>query len=270
MRRIASACGLCAVLAACGGSSDGPGPAPSPTVSSLRVTFQDILLVGRSASATASATMSNGQVQNVGTGWRSSAPQVATVTDSGSVRGMANGDATISVSFGGQEGSKAVRIAPDYDGRWEGLQVVTSCVDSEDFEGICEEPPDVVGRGFPIRLTARHGGTLGVAGEFMVEQITFPTFTVDVEPDGSIRFAGTMVVEGIRAFAEWHINSTEGGRATGTIREVYDAPGEFDGRVTYESRLSGFVRAGAASTSSADASIRSAAMQKLRRFRRQT
>jgi hypothetical protein len=53
MRRVVSVCGLCAVLATCGGGSDGPSTSPSPSVSSLRVAFQDILLVGRSAAATA-------------------------------------------------------------------------------------------------------------------------------------------------------------------------------------------------------------------------
>lgn len=52
------------------------------------------------------------------------------MTDAGIVTGVANGDATITVGSGGHNGSKRIRAAPSYDGRWQGMQIVTACAAS--------------------------------------------------------------------------------------------------------------------------------------------
>lgn len=117
-RRVVSGCG--------GGSSSGSPAAPSTTASSVALTLRDVVLVGTNSPATATATLSNGQTQSVTTGWRSDTPAVAMVTDACSVTGVSNGRATIAVTFGGRDGTKTIRVAPNYDGRWQGMQVITS------------------------------------------------------------------------------------------------------------------------------------------------
>jgi hypothetical protein len=239
---------LCLVLwsAACGGGGGGTPTAPSPTTTSIAVTLQEILLVGRTATASATATLSNGQTQALGTGWQSNAPAIATVTDGGIVRGIGNGHASISVSSGGQQGSRSIRVAPDYEGSWSGLQTITSCVDSEDFAGICDDPEPIVGYAFPIDLTATQPGNLGVAGEFSIDDIDFPNFNTEIAEDGAITFSSTTVYDVITIAAEWKINSMENGRATGTILEVYSAPEFVDGEIRVQSSLTNFRKGGVA------------------------
>lgn len=240
MRFVFLVCPL-VIVAACGGSGGGPTPtAPAPTVASISMQLAEILLVGRSANAAATATMSNGQAQAVTSGWQSSAANVASVTDVGLVRGVGNGTSVISVSSGGQQASRTIRIAPDYDGRWDGWQIVTACRDSGELRGFCEDPvfSGVIGAAYPISLTARQPGTLEVSGEFLVEQINYPSFTTGVEEDGGIRFSSEVDEADLHASVKWVMQSTLAGRGTGTIVETYSYPGLAVGELVWESTFS--------------------------------
>ena len=248
--------GACTV-SGCGGGETGPPTGPTPTVSSVTVSLRDVVLVGTTAAATATATLTNGQTQSVTTGWRSDATSIASVTDAGTVTGVANGEATITVGSGGRDGSKRIRVAPNYDGQWQGTQIVTACTATGDFQGTCEEEGGVVGLPFPVGLLGRHPGDLAVSGEFTIEGLQFPTFTTQIEADGSSRFSATTVVEGVRAEASWQMNSTQNGRSSGTIREKYSLPGIASGEVTYDSTFADVNRTGttAGPSSSAAAPI---------------
>lgn len=255
MRNCLIVLGLALGFMGCGGDGGGGTPTtPSPTASSISVDLQDVLLVGRTAVARATATLSNGQTQSLTAGWQSDVPAVARVTDTGTVTGVANGQANIFVIFGGRQGTKAIRVAPNYDGRWGGQQIITACSASGDFAGLCEEE-DVAsaGESFPVGLTARHPGNLTLGGEFTIEGIEFPTFETQVESDGSIGFSGTIVVEDVTVRASWQINSSQDGRATGTIRETYSVPGLATGEVVFESNLSTFERSSASAVLSPEA-----------------
>ena len=242
-----SLCLAVLVVSACGGSNGPSGPSPTPQTvdaTSVTVTLRDVVLMGTTAPATATATMSNGQTQTVTATWRSDAAGVATVTSSGLVSGVANGDAAIVAAFSGREGTKRIRVAPNYDGRWRGSQLITTCAATGDFVGICEDEGGFIGLSFPIGLTARHPGELSVSGEFWIEKENqvFPTFSAPVQPDGAIAFSGSLTLEGIPNEASWQMNATENGRATGTLRERFTAPGLLAGDVTLESRLTDFTR----------------------------
>lgn len=239
MRKILTVLILAAGLAGCGG--DGPTD-PGPTTTSVAVTLKDVVLVGTTAQASATATMSNGQVQPVTSGFRSDATGVATVTGAGLVTGVANGSATIIATSNGRDGAKRIRVAPNYDGRWQGLQTLTACNATGDFGGICDEEDGIIGAQFLIDLTARHPGELSVSGEFSLEGLQFPTFTAPVEEDGTLRFSSTTVVDGIRAEVSWQMNSNQDGRASGTIREKYSVPGVLAGEVSLDSTFSEFAR----------------------------
>lgn len=244
MRQVLIVICLATSLSACGGGGSGSGgpTGPSATTTSVVVTLRDVVLVGTTAVASATATLSNGQTQAVVSGWRSDAPAIASVTDGGTVTGVANGEATIIASSGGREGTKRIRVAPNYAGSWQGSQVITSCTATGDLAGLCDDDFDVVGLSFPIGLVARQPGDLSVSGEFSIEDLQFPTFSAQVEGAGGLRFSSVTTVEGVRAEASWQINSSENGRAMGTIREVYSVPGVLAGELTYESRLGTFAR----------------------------
>jgi hypothetical protein len=236
---------LAAGIAGCSGSGPTEPPPPPPLVA-VTVSLRNVVLVATSAVASGTAVNSNGQSQAVTTGWRSDTPAVASVTDTGTVTGVANGQATIFVVFQGVQGSHVVRVAPNYDGRWSGMQRITSCTATGAFAGYCEDGGSFVDMLFPIGMTGRHPGDLTLSGEFTIEDVPFPTFTTQVEGDGGVRFSGTEVFEGIRADATWEINSRERGRATGTIREVYSAPGIVSGEITFVSTLASFSQGAAA------------------------
>jgi hypothetical protein len=230
------------------------------------MTLSDILLVGRNATATATATMSNGQTQAVTSGWVSSATQVATVTDAGVVRGVSNGTSVISVTSGGQQASRTIRVAPDYDGRWSGVQIVTACRDSLDLRGICQEPEfaGVIGSAYPISLTARQPGGLDVSGEFVVELMNYPTFTTNVEEDGTIRFSSTTEVDGVRGDVSWVMQSTISGRASGSIVEKYTFPGLATGELIWESTFSDLPKGSAAAQAARTPEARAWLLNRLR------
>lgn len=258
--RCAASLLVLALLSGCNGDSPTD---PQVNPSSVTVNLRDVILAGVSVVATATATMPNGQTQAVTTGWRSDAPTVATITDNGNLNPLANGEATITVSLQGVQGSKRIRVAPNYDGRWQGMQVMTACAATGIFLGICEEDGGFVGLQFPISLTARHPNDLTVSGEASIEELPFPTFTTQIESDGRIRFTSTAIVDFITAETSWNINSSEIGRATGTIRERYTAPGVGAGDVVFESNLVGFMK-GAADRPSPGSTKR----LRIQRFRR--
>ena len=233
-----------ATLPACGGGSSAPPTAP-PTATSITINLRDVVLAGLSVVATGTATLSNGQTQAVTTGWRTDVPAVATITDAGNVTGVSNGEVTISVSFSGANASKRIRVAPNYDGRWQGVQVITACNATGDFAGLCDEGGSIVGLPFPVTATMRHPGDLAVSGEFTIETLPFPTFNTQIESDGRIRFSSVQDIEGVRAEASWDVNVAEGGRLGGTIHERYSAPSFVTGEITYDSNLGGVMRSAA-------------------------
>ena len=239
------------VVASCGKSPSTPSDnTPPATVTGLTINLRDVVLVGVTATATATATMSDGSTQTITTGFRSDTPTAATATAAGVVTGVANGDATIVAAFGGREATKRIRVAPNYGGRWDGMQTVTACAATGDFVGICEVDGGVVGDLFPIGLTARQTD-LTISGEFSIEGSPFPTFNTQIDSSGSIRFASVAGFGEIMADASWQMTSTENGRATGTIREKYSAPGSLVGDVTFDSTLTGFTRTSADAAPSA-------------------
>jgi hypothetical protein len=262
-RRQAIALLALTLLPGCSGGSDGPTN-PSPTPSSITVNLRDVVLAGLSVVATGTANMSNGQTQAVTTGWRSDAPTVATITDAGNLTALANGEATITVSLSGVQGSKRIRVAPNYDGRWQGMQVISACAATGIFAGFCEEEGGFIGLQFPVSLTARHPGDLTVSGEASIEDLTFPTFNTQVESDGRIRFTSSTVIEGIGAEASWNINSSEVGRATGTIRERYTIPSLGAGDLVFESNLGGFLK-GVSADRPSSTSTKRLRIQRIRR-----
>jgi Bacterial Ig-like domain (group 2) len=266
--------GLCVATcfwSACGGKSGSP-TTPPPTTTSIAVNLRDIVLVGSTTTGTATATLSNGQTELVSATWRSDATAVATVSVSGTVTGAANGEATIIAASGGREGSKRIRVAPNYHGAWQGAQVLTTCRATGGWVGFCEdeENRDLIGASFPVGLTARHPGELTVSGEFTIENFPFPTFTTQVESDGSITFSSTATEEPLTVEVSWVMNSVTNGRATGTIREKYSATQFLTGDLTFDSTLSNFSRSVVAAAPSAERparllSVRSRIMARLRR-----
>ena len=237
---IAMAC----ILFGCGDDSSNASPSgPSPSSSattSVNVTVTSPIRMGQTAQASAVAALSNGQSQNLTSGWRSDNAGVATVADAGLVTGVANGQATIYVATGGRQGQQVIRVVPDYHGAWEGTLRVTSCAQTGVFAevGLCNDIPVSASEGFDLALMQ--------TGEAMSAQLYFgdsdQTVAAPIAPDGSSAFAGraSYTEEEITLTLDtaWQINSTRVGALTGTVNDVYRVagyPGE--ARISYEIQL---------------------------------
>lgn len=206
-----------------------PAPAP-PTASSVVVSLDSQILVGRTAQATATATLTNGQTQAVTTGWQSDVQSVATVSDSGLVTGVSNGLANVYVVAFGAQGLKQVRVLPNFQGQWRGSYIVRSCTQSGYFTTVNACGRDFfVGSVAPTSMTISQNGA-SISGNFFLGQISFTPFTGPIDSAGSVSFSGARTgASSISIDASWQINSPQDGRITGRHTEVWRAsspPGE--------------------------------------------
>lgn len=107
---------ICTALAACGGGGDvGPTPSPPdptpPVVSSVAVTPTALTLVVNAEQTLTATPLANGQaVSGRTTTWASAAPNIATVSASGVVRGVAPGTTNITATVDGQTGAAVVSV----------------------------------------------------------------------------------------------------------------------------------------------------------------
>jgi hypothetical protein len=116
---------LLIAAAACGGADGGstvtsaPPPQPAPTVGSVTIdqapgifgTFK--LDVGEQTAVTATVRDASGAVLTGQTvTWTSSAPNVATVSSTGTITGAAAGDATVSATVNGKSDTRKVQVIP--------------------------------------------------------------------------------------------------------------------------------------------------------------
>jgi hypothetical protein len=226
------------VAVGCGDDSSSSSPSgPSSTATSVNVTLTSPIRMGQTAQASAVAAQSNGQSQNVTSGWRSDAAGVATVTDAGLVTGVANGQATIYVITGGRQGQRVIRVVPDYHGEWEGTLRVTSCAQTGVFAefGLCDDFPVGASEGFDLDLLQ--------TGEAMNARLFLgeigQTVAAPIAPDGSTAFTGraSATEEGLTLTFDsaWQLNSTRIGALTGTVNDVFRFVGySGEGRLSYE------------------------------------
>ena len=227
MRRVLMVLGL-ATVAACGDSdSSGSPTSSSSTTTAVAVTVSSPLRMGQTAQASGTETRSGGQTQPITSGWLSDAPAVATVTGAGLVTGVANGRATIYVVAGGRQGQQVVRVVPDYQGRWSGALLVTSCTETGIFAqtDFCDD--------FPAGFTSGYTLTLAQSGELMTATASygdpaFPGVAAPVREDGTSVFTPQLSIteSGITLTidAAFNINSARVGELTGTVSEVWRIP----------------------------------------------
>ena len=229
---------MAGTVTACGGDSSGGSPtAPSTSTTAVTVTVRSPLRMGETAQASGTSALSNGQSENVTSGWQTDNAGVATVTGAGLVTGVANGRATIYVVTGGRQGQQVIRVVPDYQGQWRGTLRVTSCTQTGIWAdiGLCDD--------FPVNATEGFDLTLMQTGESMNARMFFgdagaQTVAAPVNAEGATAFSGTASVseEGITVSVEtaWQLNSPRIGELAGTVSDRIRAAGySGEGRVTY-------------------------------------
>lgn len=130
------AIGLAVLVAGCNGDSPtSPGGGNGLTVQSLRIQGQLMVTEGSTSQLNAIATMSNGTTQNVTSRatWTSSDADIATVSATGLLTGVASGTADISATFSGQTGRETAEVEAAVFLLTVNVQSVTALNTCDDF-----------------------------------------------------------------------------------------------------------------------------------------
>lgn len=181
-----------ALGAACGGGGTTP-PTPTtpppPTLSGLTITGLDALRTGFFSDYTATATLSDGSTQNVTTQatWSTGNASVATAEANGRISGQTHGSTTVTATYQGRTGSKAVNVVNNYGGTWTGTYIATACDAAGAFRNVgwCQ---GVVGSRQQITLVLSQTGNdrSSVSGRLSNQFITNAPVTGNVTGDGRL------------------------------------------------------------------------------------
>jgi hypothetical protein len=215
------------VTAGCGKDSGGStGPSRTVTAVSLSPTT-DMIRIKGSETYTATARYSDGSSETVQGTWSSAAANIASVEGNGRVTGVSSGSTTITGTYQGMSGTQALRVVPDYHGRWSGDWQVRSCSATGDWAGACAEFPPGDLFGFTLNATQTRDTITGTTdfGDDLPGPITGTIAT-----NGHLAVTGTYTVnvEGISlevTVSDWDTNTTDNQTMTGRLRLTFRAAG---------------------------------------------
>jgi hypothetical protein len=221
-------------LAACGGGNSSTPAAPTPTVRSVNITTtNDMLKVKETVAFAATAAHSDGSVVAV-TDWASDTPQAATVDATGKVTGVAPGSANIIAKHDGVWGVKLIRVVADFQGRWDGDYAITSCSESGNFTGFCQDFN--LGLILPTTMVYTQSRDV-VDGTFYLGSIAAAAHGTQSEggalalPDMTMQTGSYKIVIGMGNFSVDSSDHMQGTfRATWTTTS-FPGEGRFDGRI---------------------------------------
>jgi len=242
---------LCAaILSGCGDDGGGNPAAPSSNVSSIAIVLSPALKIGQTEQATATATLTGGGTQSISSGFRSDTPAVAAVNDAGMVTAAATGLANVFVVSGGQQGTKSLKIVPDYDGNWFGTYVVSSCSDSGAFRDSIKFCADGFSPGSQLPLAASFSQAMdALTANIMLGAVATNPVTSTIGSDGSVSLATAVIVADnpLRIDVTLRLSSPAPGSIVGTLSQTWTYPG-VTGSGQYQANISPLTRAGARST----------------------
>lgn len=218
---LALVCGL----VSCGGKPPTTPPIDLGTTAVAIAASTDLLKINQSETFTLTATMTDGSTRTVAGTWRSESAAVATVDSNGRVTGAGSGETAISAESNGLRAApRALRVLPDYHGRWSGDWRINGCTTDGDWAGsdICRDVP--VGSLLPFALALTQNRD-AAAGNVTLDDVAGPI-------QGSIQLGGqlgatgafTFTDEGITidvAVTDWQTTTTDNQRMTGRFVLVF-------------------------------------------------
>jgi hypothetical protein len=218
----AAGIGFSVCLASCGGGSAPAAPlsAHVVTTQSIVVTMPSLMAAGDTAQATAVATLSNGSTKAVTAGFKSDVTGVATVSDGGLVTAVGPGAANIYVVADGQQGTKNIRVNPNYAGNWSGSYVTTGCSQTGDFvaANFCSTFSSNRVLPFDMILTQ----TLDtVSGTSFLGTLEFNRTSATIGGGGEVVLNATYVEDTFTIDCVWSLSGSIPGRLTGTVRQTW-------------------------------------------------
>jgi Bacterial Ig-like domain (group 2) len=184
--------------------------------------------------------MSNGSVQSVSGAWSSDNESVATVDGQGRVTPNANGRTLIRLASGTIQGTREIRVVPNYQGRWVGQAQIIACSATGLYvrEATCGTTfPN--GRLLTVGLTLTQATRDIVSGVFTRSPVQSASFTVPIEADGAITFTAPIVIaspppsgvtlSGVALTGSWRTNSLTNGLIVGGMNEHWLSTDEVAG-----------------------------------------
>lgn len=183
-------------------SGDGNGNPLAPTSVSITSASNATFFIGATLQLEAQATLSDGTTR-VATAvtWGSDAPGVAIVSATGLVTAVAAGEVTIFADVN-PRGTMRLRVLPDFNGTWHGMETLASCDDSGSFEDFCAQFP-------AIGTTQDFGAVTFTQTEASVVGVLFdlPAVTGTVTVGGELQFDSTSFPSDFVRFADCEIRN---------------------------------------------------------------
>ena len=206
---------LLAVASAGAAACEQSSPAePTRTVSNLSMSpGTDWLKINGTEKFSVTAQYSTGVVEAVTPTWTTDAASIAVVDASGTVTGLAPGQATIAASYQGKSISRGIRVIPDYGGQWAGNWTVTSCT----VQGLPTSWCDPIrNASFPATLVIAQSKDV-VSGTWTLQEGT-GTHSGTIALDGTLALTGTTLQNGVTIeISSWQTRTTDNRTMTGTF-----------------------------------------------------
>jgi hypothetical protein len=183
------------------------------------------------------------------TGFKSDTPAVATSTDSGLVTGVTNGLANIYTIYAGKQGTKQIRVVPNYQGQWQGSYVVRSCTSSGTFNNCTATGIFAVGNVLPASMAFVQTDNM-INGNFFLGQVANTPISAQIAGDGGVTFTGTSTNSTtISADTTWRVNLVANDRLVGNHTQVFHSTVSAGTMVVESDIVDALARSGFRSTS---------------------
>ena len=185
------------------------------------ISSSDLLYIGTEEIFTATATMSDGSTKAViGGVWSGDNPTVAVVEAStGQVTIVGSGICNIFVDYEGQQGAKAIRGLPNYQGTWTGSYTIITCDATGDFllTDFCsyfspglDGPLDLVLTQFQDQVTGRF-----YLGSLSADAVG------PIQTDGQLLLTGLVNSDPFTIDVVMQLQSATPGQITGGMVQLY-------------------------------------------------
>jgi hypothetical protein len=210
---------LLVAVSACKGSSTAPGT--DDFAIAVTSPSSDLFL---GASQQMTATASNGRTL-AGT-WGTDNAAVATVTELGVVTAVSSGQANIFFIAEGRQGTTLIRALPNLAGNFTGNYRITSCAATGQMGAadVCSNAPP--GSLVPYTFVLGQTGAVLTGRVIILGVEAIPAFAATIGVAGDVSVTGNVTAPGgFTVNTTWQIAQRAAGVTTGTIAQVWTAPG---------------------------------------------
>ena len=235
--------GIAIVVSACGNNSPSTPVTPTKTPTGLSITPNtDLITIKGIETFKSTQTYTDGTSEIVTATWNSSVPDVATIESStGLTNGIGAGQTSITAQYQGRTATQALRVVPNYHGRWQGDWAVATCTSDGDWlrANICASAYPT-GSLWMITLDATQSRD-AITGMIDFGDNSPGAVSGAIAMDGHLTVGGTytLTVDGLSVevtVSNCETNSTDNQRMTGHFRLTLRAAG-MQGAVTVDGDL---------------------------------